>query len=91
MIRNVECFAKALGPDSNQLHAYPGHPEFELAVLRLYSLTKDPNHLEFGEYLLSERGVKRADQNDESFFVHEAKKRDDYIVPHTMDSIEGVE
>ena len=91
MIRNVACFAKALGPNKDQIHGYPGHPEFELAVLRLYAITQDPAHLAFGEYLMSERGVKREEHGNEPFFVYEAKNRDDYVTAHNMDSIYNVE
>ncbi|WVR07709.1 hypothetical protein IAU60_004751 [Kwoniella sp. DSM 27419] len=62
------------------------HPELELAVLRLYSVTQDPKHLEFGKYLLSARGVQREDQNGKSYFVYEAECRHDEVIPHTMDS-----
>ena len=29
------------GPDDNQLHGYPGHPEIELALMRLYDVTRN--------------------------------------------------
>lgn len=91
MLRNVECFAKSIGPNPDQIHGYPGHPEFELAVMRLYAVTQDPKHLEFARYMLSERGVKRSEQGDEPFFVYEAKNREDYLVAHNMDDIYNVE
>lgn len=69
------------------LHGYPGHPELELAVMRLYQTTKDPEHLAFAEYLLSSRGQPRQDQGGESFFIYEAKQRADEVVPHTLDNI----
>ncbi len=78
---------KHFGPEDTQLHGYPGHPELELAVLRLHSLTSNPEHLKFAEYLLSARGVKRADQGGESYFIHEAFKRQDSTVAHTMDDV----
>lgn len=56
-------------------------------MLRLYALTKDQKHLDFATYLLSARGVKRADQDDETYFVHEAKVRRDEVYPHTMRSL----
>ena len=30
---------RVLSPDDNQLHGYPGHPEIELALMRLYDVT----------------------------------------------------
>ncbi|ORY29330.1 hypothetical protein BCR39DRAFT_559136 [Naematelia encephala] len=76
MIKCIDCFIAQFGPDPSKLHGYPGHPELELAVLRLYSLTKDQKHLDFARYLLSARGVKREDQNGETYFVAEAKRRE---------------
>jgi DUF1680 family protein len=33
------------GPGENQLHGYPGHPEIELALMRLYDVTQEPRYL----------------------------------------------
>nr|XP_018259402.1 uncharacterized protein I303_08330 [Kwoniella dejecticola CBS 10117]OBR81560.1 hypothetical protein I303_08330 [Kwoniella dejecticola CBS 10117] len=90
MIKNIDSWIREVGPNKGQMHAYPGHPELELAVLRLASLTKDPKHQEFGHYLLSERGQKRADLDNKQYFsdssyrlAHEAKwKRADDIPQH---------
>ncbi|OCF78892.1 hypothetical protein I204_00836 [Kwoniella mangroviensis CBS 8886] len=90
MIRNVDCLMHHFGLADNQLHGYPGHPELELAMLRLYSLTQDRRHLQFAKYLLEARGVKRDDQRGDTYFVWEAKHRKDEIVPPTMDTIEDV-
>ncbi|KAK8861777.1 hypothetical protein IAR55_002600 [Kwoniella newhampshirensis] len=86
MIRYVECFMKAFGSGKDQLHGYPGHPELELAVLRLYNLTHDPRHLEFGRYLLEARGVKREEYGGETYFVHEAEVRKDPITSFNLSS-----
>lgn len=71
----IDLLILTFGPNPDQLHGYGGHPELELAMLRLYSATKDPRHLKFGRYLLEERGQKRADQGGETYFVWEAKER----------------
>jgi DUF1680 family protein len=42
------------GPD--QLRGYPGHPEVELALLRLYDVTKDRRYLDLCRYFINERG-----------------------------------
>lgn len=83
----VDCFIKHFGPNPGQLHGYPGHPELELAVLRLYSVTKDPKHLAFGTYLISDRGVPHEEQGGKSYFIYEAEQRKDQVCPHTMDSL----
>jgi DUF1680 family protein len=85
MIRNVDFWIKHLGRGKGQLRAYCGHPEMELAVLRLYAFTKDPRHFEFGQYLLSERGYSGPDTNGKSFFRYEADDlRRDIIYHHQM-------
>lgn len=76
------------GPEPEKKHGYPGHPEIELAILRLYRVTQNPKHLEFAHYLLSERGVTRDDLGGTRYFMWEAKERGDEGVPETMDSIE---
>ncbi|RKU40428.1 hypothetical protein DL546_003015 [Coniochaeta pulveracea] len=77
MIKNVECFMKVFGPGVGRRPGYPGHPEFELAVLRLYSVTKDPRHFAFAEYMLSARGTSPKALDDQQFFMWEADQRND--------------
>ncbi|KAL7424687.1 hypothetical protein Q5752_000371 [Cryptotrichosporon argae] len=91
MIKNVDCFMRHVGPDEGQLHGYPGHPELELALLRLYAVTRDPRHERFALYLLEERGTRRPEQGkDGRYFVHEAEVRDDHVHPLTMESLKDV-
>lgn len=86
--QSLDCFMDNFGPEPTKKHGYPGHPEIELAILRLYQVTKDKRHLNFAHYLLSERGVTRPDLGDERYYVWEAKQRDDEGVPATMDSLD---
>jgi len=82
---------KTFGPAKDQLHGYPGHPLLEMAILRLYNITRDPAHLDFAHYLLAARGVKEPDQNDKTYYVWEAEdKRDDLVHPSNFDSIQDV-
>ena len=46
------------GPGENQLHGYPGHPEIELALMRLYEVTDNPRYLNLVNYFVDERGAK---------------------------------
>lgn len=48
---------------------YPGHPEIELALLRLFRTTGNPKFLELSAHFLDVRGV------DSHFFEKECKKR----------------
>ncbi|WP_395299704.1 MULTISPECIES: glycoside hydrolase family 127 protein [Enterobacter] len=46
------------GPGENQLHGYPGHPEIELALMRLYDVTQAPRYLNLAKYFIEERGTQ---------------------------------
>lgn len=48
---------------------YPGHPEIELALLRLYDITKNEKYLTLAKHFIDVRGV------DSDFFINEVKKR----------------
>lgn len=45
-----------LGPEEGKLHGYPGHEEIELALVKLYEVTKKEKYLKLAGYFLSERG-----------------------------------
>jgi DUF1680 family protein len=45
------------GPGIHQLHGYPGHPEIELALMRLYDVTQEPRYLALVKYFVEERGT----------------------------------
>jgi DUF1680 family protein len=78
---------QTFGPKLDQRHGYPGHPELELAMVRLYSRTRDPQHLAFARYLVGARGAIEPDLGNRAFFVWEAEKRqNDYYHP-TMEDI----
>lgn len=49
---------------------YPGHPEIELALMRLYKVTSDKKYLELAKHFIDVRGV------DSKFFEKEARERD---------------
>jgi DUF1680 family protein len=46
------------GPDDNQLHGYPGHPEIELALMRLYDVTQEPRYMALVNYFVEQRGTQ---------------------------------
>ena len=87
MIRYVDLLARTFGLGKRQLHGYPGHPELEHAVLRLYSRTRDPKHYAFGQYLVAARGVQEPDLGNRPFFVWEAEQRKDEYFHKVMDTI----
>lgn len=54
--RYMDWLMERIGPEPEKLHIYPGHPELELALYKLYRYTKKEKYLTFMEYLLLERG-----------------------------------
>ena len=87
MIRYVALLMQMFGPNSDQRHGYPGHPELELAMVRLHSRTRNEKHLEFVRYLVGSRGVIEPDLGNRAFFVWEAEQRQDNYYHRTMESI----
>lgn len=59
--------ASIFGPDKKR--GIPGHPEIELALMRLYKATGDENYRNLAEYFVNERGT------EPNFFEVETKER----------------
>ena len=76
MLRYVDLLVKTLGPAENQLHGYPGHPEIELALLRLYERTKESKYFDLANYFVTERGNPTG-ADGRHFYDWEADKRGD--------------
>lgn len=68
MVRNAEHIYRHFITEGRE--GCPGHPEVELALLKLYRCTGDRRWLELAKHFIDERGV------DPHFFAREAKKRD---------------
>lgn len=66
--RNAECIYDRFV--KQHIKGIPGHPEIELALLKLYRLTDNKHFLELSKMFIDERGV------DSEFFVKEKEKRD---------------
>ncbi|MEP7240098.1 MAG: beta-L-arabinofuranosidase domain-containing protein [Devosia sp.] len=56
MERYVALIGKTFGPGPDQKHGYCGHPEIELALMKLYRLTGERAHLDLAAYFINERG-----------------------------------
>lgn len=76
ILRYVELLCATFGPSEHQIHGYPGHPEIELALLRLHERTKDSKHLALAEYFILERGNAHG-TNGKHFFDVELEARGD--------------
>ncbi|EAO2753616.1 glycoside hydrolase family 127 protein [Salmonella enterica] len=65
------------GPGENQLHGYPGHPEIELALMRLYEVTEQPRYMALASYFIGQRGTQP------HFYDEEYEKRGQTSYWHT--------
>lgn len=74
LLKYVDLFCQTFGPNPEQKHGYPGHPEIELALLRLYEVTKDPKHLALARYFIDERGNPTG-ANGRHYYDVEAEER----------------
>ncbi len=65
----LDLIASRVGAEEGKLHGYSGHPEIELALVRVYKATGEKKYLDFCEYLVNERG------KEPNFFQQELEKR----------------
>ena len=56
MLRDIDHIDATFGTGAGQKRGYCGHPEIELALLKLYHVTGDRRHLELAAYFVDERG-----------------------------------
>ena len=56
MLRYVDHIDAMFGPRENQKHGYCGHQEIEIALLKLYRITKQRRYLDLAAYFIDERG-----------------------------------
>lgn len=70
------CINNHFGPEDGKIHGYDGHPEIELALAKLYEITKNKTYLNLAKYFITERGQdlhffdrqNKADGIDNDFF-----------------------
>lgn len=67
--RFLDLIAQKVGKEDGKLHGYSGHPEIELALVRVYKATGEKKYLDFCEYLVNERGT------EPNFFQQELEAR----------------
>lgn len=69
VIRCIDLVDSLIGPQEGKLHGYPGHEILEMALIRLYHVTRDEKHLRLARYFIDERG------KEPLFFEEERKRR----------------
>ncbi len=56
MIRFAACIDANFGPEEGKLKGYPGHEVAEMALMRLYAITNNEQHLKLAKYFVDQRG-----------------------------------
>lgn len=54
--RFADLICAKFGTGAEQIEGYPGHPEIELALVKLYDLTRDEKYLRQAEFFILRRG-----------------------------------
>ena len=54
--RLADHLCSMFGPEPEKRHAYPGHEEIELALVKLYHATSEKKYLDLAHYFIRERG-----------------------------------
>ncbi|MDR0487444.1 MAG: glycoside hydrolase family 127 protein [Treponema sp.] len=68
--RLADLICKTFGSEEDQIHGYPGHPEIELALVRLYRVTGVKQYLHTAKYFVDERG------GSPNYFLEEIRRPD---------------
>lgn len=71
LVRYADHIADHFGVEPGKRRGYGGHPEIELALVRLYHATGQERHLALAKYLVEERGQR----NPEHYYDIEARER----------------
>lgn len=56
MCRYVDYIDTVFGPDEGQIRGYDGHPEIELALIKLFRTTGEQRYLKLCQFFVEERG-----------------------------------
>ena len=56
LTRFADLIDSRFGPGEGQKRGYPGHPELELALVKLYRETNEPRYLKLTQFFIDERG-----------------------------------
>ncbi|WP_208589775.1 glycoside hydrolase family 127 protein [Gracilibacillus suaedae] len=67
----IEHITEVIGEDDGKLAGYPGHPEIELALMKLYRITGKEAYINLCKFFIEERGRR----TPHHFFDEETKNR----------------
>ena len=71
MRRYITLISQTFGTEEGKRRGYPGHPELELALVRLYHATGEQSYLDLARYFVDERG------RQPHYYDQEARARGD--------------
>ncbi|MGN6487128.1 MAG: glycoside hydrolase family 127 protein [Devosia sp.] len=71
MLKLVDHIIDTFGPEPDKQQGYDAHEEIEIALIKLYRVTKDPRHLELAKFFIDARGQMP------SYYDDEARRRGD--------------
>ncbi|MDD2981695.1 MAG: glycoside hydrolase family 127 protein, partial [Hespellia sp.] len=78
--RFADYMCSTFGREEGKIKGYPGHPEIELALVKLYRVTGEKSYLELADFFVKERGAKPC------YFLNEECIRDGkYLFPEFAD------
>lgn len=78
--RFADYMCTVFGREDGKIHGYPGHPEVELALVKLYRITKSERYLELADYFVRSRGDRPC------YFLNEdCIKNRNFIFPEFKD------
>ncbi|KAJ5805616.1 Six-hairpin glycosidase [Penicillium pulvis] len=75
ILKYVDLLVATFGAQDGQIPGYPGHPEIELALLRLYKVTGEPKHLKLAQFFIEERGNPQGGKDKRHYYDVEAEAR----------------
>ncbi len=77
MIRAIDHIIDTFGREPGKLRGYDAHEEIELALVKLYRVTKDPRHLKLASYFVDERGQMPSYYDEEA--IKRGERPEDYV------------
>ncbi len=78
--RLADCIDRVFGTEEGKIHGYPGHPEIELALVKLYRITGEKRYRDLAYYFVKERGKAPC-----YFLSEDCAKTRNYIFPEFAD------
>ncbi|WP_077611143.1 glycoside hydrolase family 127 protein [Clostridium sp. Marseille-P2415] len=78
--RFADYMCQVFGKEEGKIHGYPGHPEVELALVKLYRVTKVTKYLELADFFVRTRGERPC-----YFLGEDCIKNQDFIFPEFKD------